>query len=671
VVAGARAGATVWSAYGIAEFTVLGPLSWLALPSHLFRPMHVATVAVAAVAYPMLGFALAALACGGWARLSRTFPLFDRIPTARHRVVAILGLVSMVDASAIAALSRRPALVTVLVSAPAALAAILSRRHVGPTAAGLALGLLLTGTVWIQSEPPPSDLGPTLGAALLCLAAVAAAGAGFWRALGVRGGRPFPAVLHGALWVLLAALGPRLKPTPLIATSASALLPFQGAPSVVLITMDTVRADHLSLYGYDRPTTPELERLATVSTVYANALSAADMTLASHASLFTGRYAFAHGARPPAQPLSEKARTLAEILADRGYRTMAVVANTVYLRAVLGLAQGFQHYDQRIPARPTGGTPRGYLSNGLGRGLERWIPRAWLRPHYRQATEITDEVLRLLDATRREGGRFFLFVNFMDAHTPYFPPSPFDARFPGKDPAWDWATHRALKRQMAQGRLAVPAAARAHLVSQYDGGIAFVDAEIGRIVARLRELGLFEDSMIIVTSDHGEAFGEHGLIEHGVSVYQDQVHVPLLVKFPRSSQREVARDWVSGVDVLPTVLEVIGARPEADLQGRSLLRLPATRPLLCESFPAAGTASRAFVTAEGIKLIAGDRVPSQMYDLFADPGEETNLAPGEPARVTRLLEQMNRWIQAEAQAPPARVADPDTLEELRALGYAR
>ncbi|NOY38663.1 MAG: sulfatase, partial [Nitrospirae bacterium] len=390
-------------------------------------------------------------------------------------------------------------------------------------------------------------------------------------------------------------------------------LSLQGSdkPNVILITMDTVRADHLSVYGYERDTTPNLKRLAEVSSLYSNAISTSDITLPSHASIFTGLYPTSHGAhhifntpsdddiadgfanwpRTP-KPLADKFNTLAEILAEKGYSTMAVVANPGYLHYYYNLNQGFNYYDYRSPVI--------FLGNLVGKVRPFYLRQtihdfiAWSIPApdrdnaYIRADGINKVVFSLMDKAKEKDDRFFMFINYMDAHAEYAPPAPYDRLFPGKDETFTLAQFRDLEHQVSKLERDITVKEQQHIVSQYDGGIAYEDFHIGQLIARLKKAGLYDNTLIIVTSDHGEAFGERKQIEHGTSVYQEQVHVPLIIKYPHSNRRTVIDKYVSGVDLMPTVLDVLGYAIPGDIQGISLLKseeIDKNRSVISESFP--------------------------------------------------------------------------------------
>ena len=301
--------------------------------------------------------------------------------------------------------------------------------------------LLAVGASLLLLESPGAT---TTGRALLWIIGVALLVLALDRvaaALGATGPlRPVASLAAGIATLLLGA-GLALRPP----SAESLTLPapprdVPDRPDVVLITLDTVRSDHLSVYGYPRDTSPRLEEFARGATLYTRAVAASNLTLASHASLFTGLYARHHGARIDrrlgAVGLSKRARTLGEIFREAGYLTLAVIGNPAYLGSKLGFAQGFDHFDETDPAPFYPHLRRSFASASLQKALARWVPppdpteRA--DAAYRRAEEINRVVFRLLEGAAERSQPIFLFVNYMDAHWPYDPPAPFDDRYPGR-----------------------------------------------------------------------------------------------------------------------------------------------------------------------------------------------------------------------------------------------
>jgi arylsulfatase A-like enzyme len=289
----------------------------------------------------------------------------------------------------------------------------------------------------------------------------------------------------------------------------------------------------------------------------------------------------------------------------------------------------------------------------------------------RRADEINGDALRLVDRARDTGKPFFLFLNYMDAHTPYLPPAPFDTRFPGKNPHFTYPEYLALQEEVLQGKRTVSPEVRRHLISQYDGGIAYIDAAIGNLVSELKRRGAFANTLFIVVGDHGEAFGERGLLEHAVaSVDESQVHVPLIIRYPGANAPAVSDDLVSQVDIMPTVLGVLGYPVPAQVQGRSLLGPPpAQRFVLAEAFPQplAPRLERAIYTGRG-KLVLSSSGDKKCFNLSQDPLEESNrYRPG-----GRLEATLDDWIKKiPKQTSDASPLDNGSLQRLKSLGYVQ
>ena len=453
---------------------------------------------------------------------------------------------------------------------------------------------------------------------------------------------------------------------------------------VVLIVLDTVRADHLSLYGYHRKTDPNLTRFAKTAVLFRHAIMPGDMTLSSHASMFTGRHVTHHGAHFSTGRLPAGSQTLAEILQESGYTTAATVSNCGWLASEHGLDQGFQYYDARCGQSLFRTIRPFYLREPLRSFVRRRFFRERASWSWRGAREITDESMSLLNRLQGRGSPLFLFVNYMDAHRPIHPPEPYDTLFPGRsnefDMQRDWS---ALKKRVPLGERMVSDKEREHLISQYDGAIAYMDDQMGRLFEHLRSLGLYERSLIIVTSDHGESFGdqEHGerlTFGHGDSLYQNSIAVPMLIKFPHQKHPETRGKRVSGVDILPTVLDVLGIPPLPEIGGQSLVAaLQIERDLLSESFDKEeGLRSRA-VFSGSQKLIAHADGEVELYDLGDDPAEVTNLAREQPqrveslhARLTTFAAQLTEALAREgAWSEEADDLSVDEIERLRSLGY--
>ncbi len=465
-------------------------------------------------------------------------------------------------------------------------------------------------------------------------------------------------------------------------------------PPVVVVVLDTVRADHLELYGYERETMPRLAEFARSEAVVVDrAISNAPDSLASHASLFTGLFPANHGAHRPllvdtsprfGYPMREDVPTLASVLRDAGYATMAVSANYGPASAEIGLGidRGFDVYR----SHPDGVcaftrlSPWRSLARAIGGvvGESVWMPPC--RRRYRRAGEITDEAIALIDAAGDSS--FLLFVNYMDAHGPYDPPVAFRQRFEGYDPA---AGEAGVTPAVRRGDADLPAAVRDHLVALYDGELAYLDTQLARLLDYLEQHSAWDEMLLVITADHGEAFGEHRLLDHSSSLYDVMIRVPLILKGGRNGAATAlpgpGTRWdhpMQLVDIMPLALAHAGLEVPAGLDGRRPIQPPA--PLRSWSFPPRAKVrfSERFrrelrsIEIEGFKLIEDHAGNRELYDLADDPGELHDLAAEQPGRVTVMLEAMGPWTTYRAANRPAEQAlSNEALERLRSLGYLR
>jgi choline-sulfatase len=384
---------------------------------------------------------------------------------------------------------------------------------------------------------------------------------------------------------------------------------------VVIVTLDTTRADRLSVYGYMNATLPHLERLAREGVVFDQAVSAAPLTLPAHCSLFTGLLPPRHGVRDnAAAPLAATLPTLAEILQRRGFRTGAFVGSVV-LDPSRGLARGFEEY-------------RGVSSNGDTES-----------PRQRRGDAVMTDALHWLDGIG--DSPFLLWAHLYDPHRPYDPPEPYRSKH--DDP--------------------------------YIGEIAFADAQIGRLLDDLARRNLLDRTIVVVAGDHGESLGEHGERDHGIFVYESVLHVPLILSAPNVPSGRV-NDVVRLVDVMPTVLDLAGV-PSLPVDGISLVgrMRGTTRPLDLEAYSESlyprrfGWSPVRSLRAGRFKLIEAPR--RELYDLETDPFEQRNLYQDRRPLAT-LLEQ--RLVTLGGGAP-VKLADRDPAvaadlrRRLASLGY--
>jgi arylsulfatase A-like enzyme len=397
--------------------------------------------------------------------------------------------------------------------------------------------------------------------------------------------------------------------------------------NVLLVTLDTTRPDRLGCYGYGQARTPTIDGLLGNGVLFENAVTSVPLTLPSHASLLTGRYPPALRVRDNGTyRLGPEHETLAEILHRHGYATAAFVSCFVLDRR-FGLDQGFDLYELEV--------------NEQGRRQPNELR------HERPADEVSRSAIAWLRARSRDGstGPFFAWVHYFDPHHPYAPPP-------------------ATAGQIFKG-------------DAYDGEIAFVDRELGRLLAALDELGLRDRTLVVLASDHGEGLGEHGEAYHGIFVYESTIRVALMLSCPAlfGGPARVGDALVGLVDVLPTLEDLLGLPPSAGLDGRSLLRGAADpdRTIYIESMhPAEGLGCSALV---GLRRAADKYIHAprpEYYDLAADPGESLNLydttAVGPDILHERLAAMLRRFEEA-VDGAGARTLSDEERRALQSLGY--
>jgi len=422
--------------------------------------------------------------------------------------------------------------------------------------------------------------------------------------------------------------------------------------NIVLIVLDTTRVDRLSCYGYDRPTTPNLDLLAAESILYTDAISSSSWTLPAHATLFTGKFVTSHGARfDPEGPLiltdaiegpdgwrQYRARglakneiTLAGMLKEAGYATGAIVGGP-WMKKVFGLHSGFDHYDDDEITSLSG----------------------------RKASAVTDRALEWVEATQDRP--FFLFLNYFDPHTPYEIHEEFSRLFlpPGTD----------LSR-----REDIPEQERPKVLSGlYDAEIRYMDHHIGVLLDRLKELDLYDGTWIIVTADHGELLGEHGMRGHGYWVTQEEIHVPLFAKYPGTEVAPARTDSrVQLTDIMPMILERLDIRRPADIQGSSPSKID--HPILAEVYPLtyffqAGHSQAIF--GRNYKFVHNSKNNHQLFDLERDPREMDNLVARELDRARSMQSKLVAYLASLPRPAPVeqeQLIDKDTQRALKSLGY--
>jgi arylsulfatase A-like enzyme len=444
-----------------------------------------------------------------------------------------------------------------------------------------------------------------------------------------------------------------------LSIASSAVLPFAAGcrkrasgverPNILWISLDTTRRDHLGCYGYELPTSPNIDALAAESLVYTQAISPSSWTLPAHASMFTGKFLASHGARKdPEGPLvltsvisghkeyeryrargiSSEEVTLADLLKQAGYDTAGVVAGP-WLKKAFGLGAGFDFYDDaRIDS----------LDGRL-------------------AQSVTNSALAWLQQQQQSQNPFFLFLNYFDPHTPWTP-SPLFLR--------PFATPEIMQGDPWLLEIA-----------KYDAEILYMDVSIGMLLKQLKASGQYDHTMIIVTADHGELLGEHGLHGHGAYLTQEEIHIPFIVKEPRG-EREPARlsTRVQLVDILPTICERLNLSLPSGVQGTSLENM--AHPVIAEVYPYGFNSEDGDwqVIYDGDhKLAWNSKGSHKLFNLRTDPAENYNVLEREPELAQSLMKKLKDYLGSLPKPPKIDQGDiqidEETLRTLKSMGYVQ
>ena len=433
--------------------------------------------------------------------------------------------------------------------------------------------------------------------------------------------RILAALALGALLLALFAITLRQPP----ATDAEARRRFARLSTrelnVVVVTLDTLRADRLGCYGFAEAQTPNIDGLAKQGVLFESVTSAVPLTFPAHSSIFTGLVPPRHGVRDNGGFfLDERETTLAERLKAAGYATGAFIGAWV-LESRWGLAQGFDHYSDKFDLSQ-------YKVLSLG-------------TVQKPGDEVMTDALKWLETV--EDRKFFAWVHLYDPHAPYDPPEPYRSRFPNQP---------------------------------YNGEVAYTDHVVGRLLEHLRARGLLDSTLVVLTADHGESLGEHGESTHAYFIYDATVHVPLIIRTPWAL-RGRSRTQVAGVDIFPTLLDLLNLPPQAGIDGHSL-----ARSLLD---PGAQLGHLAYSETYFTRYHFGwqhlrslrdgaykfvDAPTPELYDLAQDPGELKNVYKANSKRGEQMRTAMDLLVKETGQAAPERQAlDPETLQRLAALGY--
>ncbi len=484
-----------------------------------------------------------------------------------------------------------------------------------------------------------------------------------WRWL--RWGLPVLLLLAGGL--VLRARGTDFVPAPLTENlpAVSSLREVMEGANIIICVLDAARADHVGCYGYPRETTPNIDRLARESVLFKNDFTQYVSTKPSTASLFTGQYADTHLAYENRE-LPEGTFTLARGLKKAGYRTVMFSSNP-NASPKTGLGLDFQKVFDQSDVAPL---------------VENW-------EQFTNPEPMLAHIRGWIDKNKKK--RFFAYIHFDPPHKPYLQPEEMTKLFAGKTPP-----------NFKPGRFAFPVEDREEIrisvrpplpewINLYDANLRFADWAVGELEQALREAGAFDRTLLIITADHGEAFGEHGYMWHERAVYDELVHVPLLMRFPGAKKTGEVEALTQTVDLLPTVFDLLGAPYPEDVQGKSLLPLIAGTEKELHQYVVARSdgkpPSYLMRSQEWALMLWGNGKWRALYDLKADPGQRQNVVAEHPEVASELVAAF-RQFAAGQRRPPMEFVEPgvkagplpkaserklteETKRELKALGYVK
>ena len=460
----------------------------------------------------------------------------------------------------------------------------------------------------------------------------------------------------------------------------------QRLPNVILVVMDAARASNFSCYGHGRETTPHIDRLAAEGVLYEQAISSGVWTVPSHASLFTGAYSSSHAIIERGLQLDPSLHTLATILKALGYRTLGVSCNML-VGAVTGLDRGFDEFegvDSGEGHSPGEAALEWARASSAGRDQDKGGQRA------------TRTVERWCSKLAHEGRPFFIFVNYMEAHLPHVAPPRFRFMRLDRSVSPDEANR---VNQNAFGYMSgqVPMSERDFEILRaiYDGSLSYMDQLIGELAEHLRAERLLDQTLLILTADHGENLGEHGMMDHQYCLYDTLLRVPLVIRYPTVFPAGARiSEQVQPLDLLPTLLELLEAeQPEihGQLEGQNLLPralertaraftvaeylapqldcfrrrgLEVSRPEFCRKLRA--------IREGRLKFIHASDGQHELYDLASDPDEGRNLITLRPDDASQLEAKLNRWLATvRTHSTPETICevDPEVVARLKGLGY--
>lgn len=444
---------------------------------------------------------------------------------------------------------------------------------------------------------------------------------------------------------------------------AGCLLHKSAGENVILITIDTLRADHLGCYGYPRATSPKIDEFAQKSFVFTQCVSQATATSASHASILTSLHPPAHGVIQNSLRLSPKIPSLVRVFRDNDYHTGAFVSSVV-VSARFGLDQGFQEYDDRLDSVELNRSQQGE----------------------RRADSTTDAAMKWIE--ERGDEKFFLWIHYIDPHGAYFPPEGYRKLFINDE--WyskggeldvadnDYSPNAIPAYQVLSDFREPP-----YYVSQYDAEIRFVDDQIGHLLRFLERTNLMSKTIIAVTSDHGETLTEREYcFSHGTRTYDEQAQIPLILYFPDLPARKRVDDQVREIDILPTILDKLRIKNPFPVHGQSLIALirgdrdhPEKAALIFSDYGSdlydSRLGAQRSIRTEEWKFTRNSWDGSEeLYNLKSDPLEKRNLAEKKPEVLGQMRKLFNEWEKNIKQVEVLRPElSKETLEQLESLGY--
>ena len=422
-------------------------------------------------------------------------------------------------------------------------------------------------------------------------------------------------------------------------------------PNVILIMVDTLRADHLSSYGYFRKTSPNIDKLSLDSIFFKNAIVAAPWTIPSAGSLFTSRHPVVLGfvAKEPVK-IDDVFNTLAEVFKENNYITKGIVSHT-FISSKLGFGQGFDSYDE---------------TNAKGHG-------------HISSPSITEKAISFIQEHRDD--KFFLFLHYFDPHYDYILHKSYDYYSGYEGPIYSGQSIRSLRKQAPN----MTANDIEYVKALYDSEISFTDEYIGKLLDKLRELGMYNETLIIFLADHGEEFLERGdfWIGHTKKLYQEQIHVPLIIKLPGGGEKKVVDEYVGLIDLMPTIVDYLGLKFLKEYQcAGEILNISATsepKPRKIISDTRRRFVNLQSVIWKGWKLIYNQQEDTkELYDLKMDPRETKNLATENHKMLKETQEILRQWykhtvLKKSEYKIKARQADftEEEKQRLRSLGYLK